>query len=248
MTPSQALASRLAQNSFKPSGQGINFGYNFPGGYGVQQPPPHGAPQQFYPQFYPAPASSYQSQQAPCSQAQTAYTGQPRHSPGPAQTDRDQVTRSVSTDRDHRPHRTERLRDGGDTEAKAGTSNGELKRVKSVGDMISELQREAEALNNHKKKSPNSRPASRGATGLENWTPWPTLDPEGASSGNGLLGTPETSSRSDESCLASLRSEDAGLCRQLHEMGFPLPRLAKGISAVGADSQKLINFCLVVDR
>ena len=46
----------------------------------------------------------------------------------------------------------------------------------------------------------------------------------------------------------SLRVEDARLCRQIHEMGFPLPRVVKGISAVGPDSQKLINFCLVVDR
>ena len=156
------------------------------------------------------------------------------------------MTRNISSDRD-RPHRTERLKDSVETEV-AASSNGELKRVKSVGDMISELQREAEALNLHKKKSPTSRPTSRGATGLENWTPWPTLDQEpGASSANGLQRTP-TEARVDESCLASLRPEDAGLCRQLHEMGFPLPRLAKGISAVGADSQKLINFCLVVDR
>ena len=254
MTPSQALASRLAQNSYQPSGPGSNFGYNYPAGYGGHQPPPpHGTqPQQFYPQFYPTPVSSYQSQQVPSTQPQTAFIAQARKSPGPGQTqpiqnslvaqDREQVTRSISSDRD-RPHRTERLKDGGETEAV--TSNGELKRVKSVGDMISELQREAEALNNHKKKSPTSRPTSRGATGLENWTPWPTLDQEGAGSAQPPS---ESSGRGDESCLASLRSEDAGLCRQLHEMGFPLPRLAKGVSAVGADSQKLINFCLVVDR
>ena len=192
----------------------------------------------------------------PSSQPQTAFIAHARNSPvtsfqnSLAAQDRDQVTRSISSDRDPRPHRTERLKDGEQTEAGAGVSNGELKRVKSVGDMISELQREAEALNNHKKKSPTSRPTSRGATGLENWTPWPTLDQEGgASSAQGSSGLQKTASEtSDESCLASLRSEDAGLCRQLHEMGFPLPRLAKGVSAVGADSQKLINFCLVVDR
>ena len=253
MTPSQALASRLAQSSYQPPGHGANFGYNYPGGYGGHQPP---QPQQFYPQFYPTPVSSYQSQQAPRTQHQTAFIAHARNSPGPGLTnsiqnslaaqDREQVTRSISSDRD-RPHRTERLKDSVETEV-AASSNGELKRVKSVGDMISELQREAEALNIHKKKSPTSRPTSRGATGLENWTPWPTLDQEpGSSSANGLQRTP-TEARVDESCLASLRPEDAGLCRQLHEMGFPLPRLAKGISAVGADSQKLINFCLVVDR
>merc|ERR1712098_89523 len=52
----------------------------------------------------------------------------------------------------------------------------------------------------------------------------------------------------DESCLTNLVDDEANLCRQLHEMGFPLSRLANGCQAVGGDSQKLINFCLVVDR
>ena len=302
MTPSQALASRLAQTSYQPPRPasslqtsyqpprpGNNFGYNFsgPGGYGgqgggqggyggPQPPPPSGQAGQFYPQFYPSPVSTYQQQvassqhqtayttvklsscQAVSSPHQTAFTAQARHSPGPSQTnpyqnslaaqDREKVARSVSSDRD-RGHRTERLKDSVEAEAGAASSNGELKRVKSVGDIITELQREAEALHNHKKKSPTSRPASRGATGLENWTPWPQLDQDiSASSPNGHQSPGVASPAADDSCLASLRAEDARLCRQLHEMGFPLPRLAKGISAVGPDSQKLINFCLVVDR
>ena len=112
--------------------------------------------------------------------------------------------------------------------------------------MISQLQKEAQALQDQKRKSPNpnSRPGSRGATGLENWTPWPELDQEQ---------TPEPAAKEvaatvDESCLKDLLDDEANMCRQLHEMGFPLSRLAKGCQAVGGNSQKLINFCLVVDR
>ena len=134
--------------------------------------------------------------------------------------------------------RTERLKDG-DKEA---LTNGELKPSRSVGDMISELQKEVEELQNQKKKSPSSRPTSRGATGLENWTPWPQLDQEHPSQ-------PQAKPQpQDDSCLQGLKSDEVTLCRQLHEMGFPLSRLAKGVSAVGANSQKLINFCLVIDR
>ena len=128
----------------------------------------------------------------------------------------------------------------GDKEA---VTNGELKPSRSVGDMISELQKEVEELQNQKKKSPNSRPTSRGATGLENWTPWPQLDQEHPSQPQVKPKQPQ-----DESCLQGLKTEEVTLCRQLHEMGFPLARLAKGVSAVGPNSQKLINFCLVIDR
>eukprot|EP00090_Calanus_glacialis_P003147 TRINITY_DN12280_c0_g1_i1.p1 TRINITY_DN12280_c0_g1~~TRINITY_DN12280_c0_g1_i1.p1 ORF type:complete len:665 (-),score=226.72 TRINITY_DN12280_c0_g1_i1:129-2123(-) len=145
-------------------------------------------------------------------------------------------SRSISSDR-----RTEKLKDSSDV-----PSSGELRSSASVGDMISQLQKETQALQDQKRKSPNpnSRPGSRGATGLENWTPWPTLDQEQG---------PPTKQKSvevvvDDSCLKMLVDEEANLCRQLHEMGFPLSRLAKGCQAVGANSQKLINFCLVVDR
>jgi len=147
-------------------------------------------------------------------------------------------SRSVSSDR-----RTEKLNDSSDE-----PSSGELKPSRSVGDMISELQKEAQALQDQKRKSvsspkPPSRPASRGATGLENWVPWPKLEQEQA---NGLV--KPKSVEVDESCLNDLVDDEANMCRQLHEMGFPLPRLAKGCQAVGSNSQKLINFCLVVDR
>ena len=131
--------------------------------------------------------------------------------------------------------------------------DGELKPSRSVGNLISELQRESEAL----AQARTSRPSSRGATGLENWVPWPQLEGE--------------KEVQDDSCLANLMDDEANSCRQLSEMGFPLSRfmlkitvasfcvkqtdadsccfrLAKGCQAVGANHQKLINFCLVVDR
>jgi len=150
-------------------------------------------------------------------------------------------TRSISSDR-----RTEKLKDSPEENSKTmSNTSGELKPSRSVGDIISELQKDAQSLQDQKRKSPNpnSRPGSRGATGLENWTPWPKLDQKHQ---DGM--TERSRPVDDESCLKGLSGDEAKMCRQLHEMGFPLPRLVKGCQAVGKDSQKLINFCLVVDR
>ena len=255
LPPSQALASRLAQPSQQQPGYS-NYGYS----YQLQQPgtqqfyPPttsSQAPGQYYPHPYnyqPAPFPGSYSQQPATSQSQPqAFTV---HNPGTAASLAAEAGcggRSVSSDRDRaQPQQTkERLKDGEDAAAAAAASagSGELKRVKSVGDMITELQKEAAELADHKRKSPGSRPTSRGATGLENWTPWPQLDQD-----QPRVNGHAAAASADDGCLASLGAEDARLCRQLHEMGFPLSRLAKGVAAVGADSQKLINFCLVVDR
>ena len=81
-----------------------------------------------------------------------------------------------------------------------------MKPSRSVGNLISELQRESEAL----AQARTSRPSSRGATGLENWVPWPQLEGE--------------KEVQDDSCLANLMDDEANSCRQLSEMGFPLPR------------------------
>ena len=139
--------------------------------------------------------------------------------------------------------------DSVETQVEEASSNGEMQRVKSVGDMITELQRGAESPHIQKKKSLTSRPASRSATGLESWTPFPQLNQDASTSSPNCHHSPGVSSpATDDSCLTSLRVEDARLCRQIHEMGFPLPRVVKGISAVGPDSQKLIDFCLNFDR
>lgn len=144
------------------------------------------------------------------------------------------TSRSVSSDR-----RTEKLKDR-DREGPAQTGD-KLKPSPSVGDLISELQKESEVLAQNKTSRPNSRPQSRGSTGLENWVPWPKLEGETTSNSSDATVV-------DDSCLADLMDDEANSCRQLHEMGFPLSRLAKGCQAVGANHQKLINFCLVVDR
>ena len=252
MTPSQALATRLAHTSFTPPAPPGNYpGYNY-NSSGYQH-------QYYYNQYRPPaqvqqPGQGYQHNNvnsntaftvyntvtapssSPSYQSQTATSSSVSNNLSPDQS----KVRSVSSDRDR--HRTEKLKDGSDNVP----SNGELKPSRSMGDMISELQKEVEELQQQKKKSPSSsssRPTSRGATGLENWTPWPQLDQDQTLTNGARPGPGE-----DESCLDSLRVEEAALCRQLHEMGFPLSRLAKGVGAVGANSQKLINFCLVVDR
>ena len=113
-------------------------------------------------------------------------------------------SRSLSSDRRH----TERLKDESPKEetSKENGQVGELKPSRSVGNLISELQRESEAL----AQARTSRPSSRGATGLENWVPWPQLE-----------GDKEAQ---DEACLADLMDDEANSCRQLCEMGFPLSR------------------------
>jgi len=176
-------------------------------------------------------------------------TGYSVYNPGQVQPSYPPVTntqggrgaRSISSDR-----RTEKLKDSPEHSSKTqSNTSGELKPSRSVGDIISELQKDAQSLQDQKRKSPNpnSRPGSRGATGLENWTPWPKLDQKNQ---GGI--TERSKPVEDESCLIGISVDEARMCRQLHEMGFPLSRLVKGCQAVGNDSQKLINFCLVVDR
>jgi len=233
LTPSQELASRLAQTS--NYGGYNSYGYNHPNQFYYNQipntsqtfstPHPHAYPQQ----HNVANTKAF----TVYNQAQDRSSTSPSYQSAPGSS----AVRSVSSER----HRTEKLKDSSDDQTKP--CNGELKPSRSMGDMISELQKEVEELQQQKKKSPSSRPSSRGATGLENWTPWPQLDQENV--GTRLV---NGNASADTKCLDGLSSEDKQICLQLHEMGFPLARLAKGVTAVGANSQKLINFCLVVDR
>ena len=118
--------------------------------------------------------------------------------------------------------RAERLKDPAADEA-ASPPPGELKSSRSLGDMISELQKEARMLAEAKRKSANtpppsggvsrSRPVSGGPPGMENWSPWPELEPK-----------PEP----QPDPLEGLEPQEAETCRQLHEMGFPLARLFAG--------------------
>jgi len=216
--PSQALAARLAQ-PFLP----------FPTPY----PAPttnSGYTQQLFPNYHarhsapqPGPSHASTTQSHAPSHASTTQSHAPSHAPNTTQAGQsDRNSRSVSQDR----RTTERLRD----EPRAEEGAGQLTPSRSLGDLISSLQQEAEYL----RKSPSSRPPSRGS-GLQSCE-WPQLDNTGQQQ------------QQDESFLAGFRADEATTCRQLAEMGFPLSRLARGCRAVGPDSQKLINFCLVVDR
>ena len=220
-TPSQALASRLAQ-----TGQSFNPNFVNYQNFSSNNYNPGGATA--YNQYYCPQYNQYgpTANLPPASTTATPNTAQDQSK-----------ARSLSSDR----RTTEKLKDS----SSEPSESEELKPSRSLGDMISELQKEAEEHQQQKRKSPGSRPGSRGPTGLENWTPWPQLEPQTETT---LTNGGQQGGREDTSCLADLPPDQASLCRQLQEMGFPLTRLATGCKAVGPDSQKLINFCLVVDR
>jgi hypothetical protein len=132
----------------------------------------------------------------------------------------------------------------------------EMKSSKSVGDIMTEIKREAEAMEQHRiceekrknSQTPPPRPsrlpaAHQSKKVLDDWIPWPDLDSS--------LG-PEVPSRPTvirgASPLADLAPASQEICRQISEMGFPLDRVASGCKSLGDDRQKLINFCLLVDK
>ena len=43
-------------------------------------------------------------------------------------------------------------------------------------------------------------------------------------------------------------SKSQEICKQISEMGFALDRVAKGCKNFGDDRQKIINYCLMVDK
>ena len=218
-------------------------GYTFPTPSCTTTAYNHQTPVSTVSPYYPLGYTSSSTNSTPGIVSSSTNTGYSVYNPGQLTSSQGgKGGRSISSDR-----RTEKLKDSSDNYSNTNTStSGELKPSRSVGDMITQLQKEAQALQEQKRKSPNpnSRPGSRGATGLENWTPWPKLDQEQSHA----PAAEEEAATVDESCLKDLLDDEANMCRQLHEMGFPLSRLAKGCQAVGANSQKLINFCLVVDR
>merc|ERR1719354_8433 len=116
--------------------------------------------------------------------------------------------------------------------------SGELKPSRSVGDIISQLQEEARSIAEHKRKQMQTPPPPGTSLnrGMEDWIPWPDID-------QGKL-----HKKKEESVLQGLGEEEMKMCQQLAEMGFPMPRLAKAVRCYGADSQKLLNFCVSVDK
>ena len=110
---------------------------------------------------------------------------------------------------------------------------------------------------------------------IDEWIPWPDLDGSPSSSTSNQksteplrnAGPPSTlgyqhrssstppskdaSNRRRESIgspLDGLSQESSDKCRRIHDMGFPLDRLARACKVLGNDDQKLINYCLFVDK
>ena len=48
--------------------------------------------------------------------------------------------------------------------------------------------------------------------------------------------------------FSSPDSKSQEICKQISEMGFALDRVAKGCKSFGDDRQKIINYCLMVDK
>ena len=122
----------------------------------------------------------------------------------------------------------------------AGTSSSsEMKGSKSVGDIMVEIQKEAEAfeklkIHGHQRKNSRTPPPRTSAVSDE-WIPWPDIDP------------PKQQRVQPPQILSDLSSASQEICRQISEMGFALERVAKGCKSFGDDRQKIINYCLLVE-
>lgn len=123
---------------------------------------------------------------------------------------------------------------------------------RSVPDIVQELEKELK--NKHEEESTSSvdrssltppppRPNSFGSTGLENWKPWPDLDsperpPTGAKKPAGHLTLPNP--------FRDLSPSAQNLAKHISEMGFSLPRVARGCQLLGEDDKKIVEFLLQV--
>ena len=127
-------------------------------------------------------------------------------------------------------------------------SGGSLKSSKSFGDIVHEVKKESEAMAQLKAKHSSVTPPPRasnfkGQQGLEDWVPWPDLDESGKAVPAAAAAAPEPDP------MSALKTDgQRAVCAQVREMGFPLSRAVKACLALGDDSQKIINFCLLVDR
>lgn len=143
-------------------------------------------------------------------------------------------------------------------EASTSTSNvvnsetSSLKSSKSVGDIMNEIQREAEAMEQMKlreqrkvsSQTPPPRVANLSQTQrknvLDDWIPWPDLDPKPAES--------KKEEEQESSVLDNLSQKNRKTCRQISDMGFPLERVAKVCEKLGDDQQQIVNYCLMVAK
>lgn len=126
------------------------------------------------------------------------------------------------------------------------SSAQEMKSSKSVGDIMVEIKKEAEALEKmkirgHQRKNSQTPPPtprasnSQANAALEDWIPWPDI------------GQKSTEARNRQ-ILSDLVPSSQRICKELSEMGFSLERVVNGCKSLGDDKQKLINFCLLVDK
>ena len=99
---------------------------------------------------------------------------------------------------------------------------------------------------------------------FEDWIPWPDIDslPSTTSDNDQLANRSKNIEYSSaganhrsnlptnrsSSPLEGLSKECSDKCRKIHDMGFPLERLAKACKSLGDDDQLMINYCLLVDK
>ena len=106
-------------------------------------------------------------------------------------------------------------------QAQVPTTN-EIKSSKSVGDIMAEIKKEAEALEKmkikgHQRKNSKTPPPSRTSQTpsknvMDDWIPWPDLDGSGSKNSP----TPPTTVNP----LIDLDSKSREICKQISEMGF----------------------------
>jgi len=133
-------------------------------------------------------------------------------------------------------------------------SSSEMKSSKSVGDIMVEIKKEAEALEKmkikgHQRKNsqtppPRAQAIAAGNNVLDDWIPWPDIGQKSSKSSSAAVDTAALAS----SILSDLSPASQAICKQISEMGFNLSRVAKGCKSLGDDRQKLINYCLMVDK
>ena len=97
----------------------------------------------------------------------------------------------------------------------------------------------AEDLIRRRKLSKTPPPRAKAVGEIKDWVPWPDLDEK----------KEPVMAEEEEDPFESLAKEsDRQVCRQLSDMGFPSSRVIWACKELDADSQKIINFCLLVDK
>ena len=86
---------------------------------------------------------------------------------------------------------------------------------------------------------------------LDDWIPWPDIGQKSSKSSSASVAVDKQTdgpTKRSASFLSDLSPASQAICKQISEMGFNLSRVAKGCKSLGDDRQKLINYCLMVDK